>query len=205
MTDKFPPIGAEGYALETFEDGEKGNVFITTPPEHLGEYEVIARGEIRERAHVIIIDGNRGCREGSPEEIKFLRNKTGRFYNADEDVPYPVRMSSRGILHATIIATALGATAIVPAPGAAKKIRVHYFSISNRHAAGVDVAMTYDATASVANLRHRHFLAALGGNVTVNLADASWDGGNNEGLFAWLVAAYAGGVIFNVAYTVEDF
>ena len=125
----------------------------------------------------------------------------GGFQTVAENTPLPITGGSRALTHVSIVATATGNTAIVtPSPG--KKIRVHYFSMSNLHTILADVAMRFDTANSTAatNLKQRHGLAADGGNINANLIDANMEGAVDEVLYAYLAAAYANGVYFNVAY-----
>lgn len=194
MANKFPEIGDEGIMLETVDAGKTGKAFF----KGYGIVEVYAREQLRERSHVLIIDGKRGAREGSPEEIKYRDTTTEEFRNVETDTPFPVTHKHNVITSVSFIIVAAGNTLLV-APGAAgNKIRVHYFSYSNRHAAAADVGMRFTATGAIT---HRFNLAAGGGNVNANLIDAAWEGGANESLFLAAAGAYAGGVLVTVGYT----
>lgn len=201
MSKDFPPIGSDGIALETKAAGEKCQCYF----EGYDIVEVLCREQVREKSHVLIIDGQRGAREGSPEEIKFLVTATGTFFNVTSVNPFPVTMGwpTNRITAPPLIAVAAGTTIIIAAPAANQRIVVHYFSISNAHAVAVDVALTFDAGGAVPNLRHRHTLAPAGGNALANLTDCVYQGGAGQGLFAWLAAPYVGGVVFNIVYSIE--
>ncbi len=200
------PVGLVGISCETIDNKKKGWCWFP-----VGEYdpklrrvswircEVTAIEDIRANRDVIIANDQEGCKEHTPVELSY-QSRAGPYQRVTEDYPLPTTMGSKAITYADpVVCTALNYTTLIEAPGSGYRIRVHYFSISNAHAAAVTVGMRF----GTGNVKHRHTLAATGGNVNANLTDCCWEGGNNEALDAWLLAAYAGGVVFNIGYSVE--
>jgi len=200
------PIGSLGLAQVPIEVDKWGEAFIHYIPYQQdkfppGTYKIHALEDIRAFRDIIIIEANNGAIEHTPQELKYL-NRLDKWQNVDWRCPLPVTMGSRGVPWASpVTATAAGNTPILGTSGVGKVYVIHAFSISNSHAVPVTVGLRFTITGTI---MHRYTLAASGGNIAFNLADAPWESGDNEDLYAWLNAVYAAGVIFNVAYTIED-
>lgn len=203
------PIGSLGLAQVAIAVDKWGETFIHYVPYQQerfppGTYKVHALEDIRANRDVIVVDANNGVIEHTPQELKYL-NRLNQWQNLMWLYPLPVTMGTRPITWAPpLIATAAGTTPIIPAPGTNSRLLVHFVTISNRHPVAVDAAITFDIAGAIANLRLRHSIAPTGGNVPINLTDACLEGAANLMLYAWLAGAAAGGVIFNIGYTVED-
>lgn len=196
-SDETVPIGTLGISMEDIPQGNIGEAYFPSLNKRMRIYAI---EYIRKHRDIIIVGANNSAKEHSPVEISY-ETVTGRWQRVTEQYPLPTTMGTKAILYVTKLVTEAGNTLLVEAPGAGYKIRVHYFSYSNKHTASVDVAMRFGSSG---DLKHRHVLAADGGNVNANLTDCCWEGGENEALYAYLAATYANGVIFNVGYTIEE-
>ena len=198
------PVGSLGICHTAIANNAWGEASIHyIPPQakgqwELGTYQIHALENIRENRDIIIVSANNGAIEHTPQELKYM-TRAEIWQRVDEDHPLPVTAGSRAIIWVRITATAIGNTTLVT-PTTGTKVRVHYFSISNAHAALADVAMRFAAAGA---LVHQFALAAQGGLVNANLTDANWEGAINEVLFAFLTAAYAGGVYYTIGYSLE--
>jgi hypothetical protein len=192
------PIGTKGLAFEDIDVGKTGEAWFTIEGK-LERIEVYAVENIRKFREIQIIAlGNRAI-EATPTELKFEK-VDGTWQRVTETYPLPVSMGRKAITYVTKTCTNSGNTELVAAPGSGYKLRVHYFSYSNAHSSLADVGMRFGDTGDI---KHRHALAAEGGNVNANLTDCNWEGGENEALNAYLAAAYSGGVYITVGYTRE--
>ncbi|GAI07773.1 unnamed protein product, partial [marine sediment metagenome] len=195
---KFPPIGSDGIALETKAAGQKCKCYF----EGFDIVTVLCREQIREKSHVLIIDGQRGAREGSPEEIKFYIVTTDTFLNVSTQNPLPVTMGTKIVTWLpTVVVVAAGLTPLLAPTAANLRIRVHYIEVSNAGAVLADVGLVFGT--DLANVTQQKALAANGGTVNANLTDCNLLGAPGEVLNAWALGAYAGGVYFTIAYTEE--
>ena len=189
-------VGKIGYSLDTIASGQKGFCYFDSI-----RYEVLAGSDIRKWAEVLIITlapQPTVTETLSVFPLSYLL-AGGGFQTVGVNNPLPVTAASKAATTITITGTAIGNTLIVaPSPG--KKIRVHYFSYSNAHAADADVGIRFGASGDI---KHRHYLAASGGNYGANIIDGNCEGAVNETLFAYLTAAYVGGIYFNISYSEE--
>lgn len=190
-------IGQFGYSLEKIDENEHGPCYFDGI-----RYDVKAGADIRRQAEVVLI-----TLTPEPTVVETwgvfplsYGLRAGGFKTVDENYPLPVTTASKAITHVTIEATASGNTEIVT-PSTGKKIRVHWYSISNKHTTLADIGMRFGASGTI---KHKYGLPADGGTGPINLIDANWEGAANEPLYAYLAAAYATGVYFNVGYTEES-
>ena len=159
---------------------------------------VTAMEDVRANRDIIVGNEQGDVKEHTPVELSYEKSEGG-YQRAGEDHPLPVTAGTKPIPYARITATAIGNT-VIATPSIGKKIKVHYYMISNAHAANADVGMRFGTDGDI---KHNCLLAASGGNINANLIDSSWAGAVDEPLYAYLVAAYAGGVYFTVGYTEE--
>ena len=193
------PIGTLGVAMEDIPAGEVGEAYFPTLEKRARVYAVEA---IRKYRDIIIVEANNGAKEHSPVEISY-ETVAGTWQRVTENYPLPVTMGSKAVIWTdTKLITSAGATELIPAPGAGKKIRVHGICFSNKHTTSVDVALSEKTDGT--ELKFRHVLAADGGNVDLNLTDMCWDLSENTALQFYAQAAYSGGVLVSIGYTVED-
>jgi len=199
-------VGMLGWSAEAISNGKWGYCWFPVGPKddrYVGgrawlRARVQAIEDVRESRDVILATEQQGVKEHTPVELSYEK-AVGGFQRVTENFPLPVTMGSRAITYTTVKATAAGNTALVT-PTSGKKVRVHWYSISNKQAAVVDVGMRFGTSGDI---KHRYALAAEGGNVTANLTDAPWEGSVDEVLYAYLTAAYATGVYFTIGYTEE--
>lgn len=199
-------IGLTGVSLEAISQDDWGYCKFPVGPKDERfkggrvwvPVKVVAIEPVRERREVTVYDDQKGIKEATPVELSYELAEGG-YQRAGEDHPLPVTAGSKVVNYVTKEATTSGNTAIV-APSNGKKIRVHYFSISNKHTVLADVGMRFGTSGTIT---HKFGLAAGGGTVTANLLDACWEGAVDETLYAYLAAAYANGVYFTVGYTEE--
>lgn len=194
MSEKIP-IGTGGIALEAIARDTEGDAFF---PALNVRAKIYALEDIRKNMDIIVVAANNRAIEHTPQELKY-ETRAATWQRVTEDFPLPVTAGSRAVTYVTVKATASGNTELV-APTTGKKVRVHWYAISNLHTALADVGMRFG---SAGDIKHRYALAAEGGNVTANLLDACWEGAVDETLYAYLAAAYSGGVYFNIGYTEE--
>lgn len=162
---------------------------------------VRAMEEVRANRDIIVANDQGEIKEHTPVELSYEK-ATGGYQRVGQSYPLPITMGSKAITHYTKLCTAAGNTELIAAPASGQKIRVHYFSYSNKEAATTaDVAMRFTSTG---DLRHRAIIAPAGGNITVNLTDACWEGTDSQPLNAYLSASYTTGIVFNIGYTIED-
>ncbi|MEM1558267.1 MAG: hypothetical protein QXI11_08060 [Thermoproteota archaeon] len=189
------PIGTIGISLEDIRVGHTGEAYF---PSLDVRTRVYAIEYIRKHRDIIIVGANNTAKEHSPVEISY-ETADGIWQRVTENHPFPVSMGRKPVTYVTVKATAAGNTEIVT-PSNGKKIRVHWYSISNKHTTLADVGMRFSPTGPI---KHRYALAPEGGSVSANLTDANWEGGVNETLYAYLAGAYSDGVYFTVGYTEE--
>lgn len=188
-------IGQFGYSLDIISVDKRGPCYFGGV-----RYDVKAGTDIRKWAEVVVI-----TLTPEPTVIEtwgvFPLSYgliAGGFRTVGENTPLPVTAGSKAITHVPITATAAGNTVIVT-PTGGKKIRVHWYSMSNDHNVTATVGMRFGS----GTIMHEYALAADGGNVIANLLDATWEGAVDEPLYAWLSAAYANGVYFNIGCSEE--
>ena len=194
------PVGSLGICNTAIASNKWGDAHIHyIPPQakgqwDLGTYQIHALEDIRENRDIIIVSANNGAIEHTPQELKYM-TRAEIWQRVDEDHALPVTANSKAAIHTVTLCTAAGNTNLIT-PTRGTKISVRWYSLSNRHAATVDVGMRFAA----GNIRQRYALAADGGNVAVNLINVPWEGAVDEPLIANLAAAYAGGIYFNIGY-----
>jgi hypothetical protein len=194
MSEEKISIGTEGIALEAISVGNTGEAYFPTLAKRAKIY---ALEDIRKNMDIVIVAANNGAIEHTPEELKYMK-VDGTWQRVTESYPLPVTMGSKVVTYKTVKATDSGNTELV-VPTSGKKVRVHWYAISNKHTVTVDVGMRFGS----GDIKHRYALAAEGGNVTANLTDSCWEGAADETLYAYLDAAYATGVYFNIGYSLE--
>ena len=189
-------IGQFGYSLDIISLDKRGPCYFDGV-----RYDVKAGTDIRRWAEIVVI-----TLTPEPTVIETwgvfplsYGLVAGGFRTVAENNPLPVTAGSKAISFTTITATASGNTIIVT-PSKGKKIRVHWYSISNDHGITATVGMRFREAGTI---KHQYALAADGGNVIANLLDSNWEGATEEPLYAWLSAAYANGIYFNVGYSEE--
>jgi len=159
---------------------------------------VTALEDVRANRDIIVANEQGDIKEHTPVELSYEKSEGG-YQRVGANYPLPVTAGSKAVIYVSKLCTAIENTELI-AGVSGQNIRVHYFSYSNKHAATVDVAMRF---AGAGDLKHRHVLAGDGGNVNANLIDCCWESEEGEALNAYLAAAYAGGVYFNIGYTLE--
>jgi hypothetical protein len=193
------PIGTLGISLEEIPIGGTGEAYFRELDVRTRVYAV---EQIRKNRDIIIIGANNAAKEHSPVEISYETVEL-TWQRVGEKYPLPVTMGSRAVKWAeSKIITSAGATELIPAPGVGKRLRIHGICFSNKHTLSVDVALSEKTDGS--ELRFRHILAADGGNVDLNLTDMCWDLSENTALQFYAQAAYSGGVLVSIGYTIED-
>jgi len=197
------PIGLLGISEESIPKGKKGWCYFP-----LGKFDpeigrnkwikqkILAIEDIRDKRDVIVADEQGGCKEHTPVELSY-QSRSGPYQRVTEDFPLPITAGIKPLLWKTVTATAAGNTPILT-PVSGKKIRVHWFGLSNKHGADADVGLRFGGDGDII---HRYLLPASGGNVMANLLDACWQGDLDDVLYAYLAAAYATGIIFNIGYS----
>jgi hypothetical protein len=195
MSEEKVEIGTTGIALEHISTGETGEAYFPSLKRRVRVYAV---EEIRKNRDIIIVGANNSAQEHTPTELKY-ETWQQTWERVGEPHPLPVTMGSKAITYKTVKATAAGNTELVT-PSSGKKIRVHWYSLSNKHTITADVGMRFGATGDI---KHRYALAAEGGNIIANITDACWEGGIGETLYAYLEDTYSAGVYFNIGYTEE--
>ncbi|MCD6148471.1 hypothetical protein J7J18_03805 [bacterium] len=196
-----PKIRELGVALEDIPAGESGRAIFRET-----EIEVEAYEYVREYHEIWCIGYSSGglplVTEHTPQELKF-EEADGTPRRVTENYPLPVSMGRKAVTWTeSKLITSAGATELISAPGEGKKIRVHGICFSNKHTTSVDVALSEKTDGT--ELKFRHVLAADGGNVDINLTDMCWDLSENTALQFYAQAAYSGGVLVSIGYTVED-
>jgi hypothetical protein len=206
MTIKYKEVILQprqmGISLEDTEADKIGRALFEKVPGSgvFEEFEVKAIEYVRQNHEVWVVDTENGVTEHTPQEVKY-EDALGVPHRVGEDYPLPVSMGRKAVTYVTKTCTASGNTELVAAPGAGYKLRVHYFSYSNLHTTLADVGMRFGGTGDI---KHRHALAAEGGNVNANLTDCNWEGSENEALNAYLAAGYSTGIYITVGYTTES-
>jgi hypothetical protein len=195
MSEEKVEIGTTGIALEHIDAGKTGEAYIPALKKRVRVYAV---EEIRKNRDIIIVGANNSAQEHTPTELKY-ETWQQTWERVGEAYPLPVTMGSRPVTYITVKATSSGNTKIVEPP-TGMKVRVHWYGYSNAHSSLADVGMRFGEDGEV---KHRYALAAEGGNLTANLTDAPWEEGAGLTLYAYLSAAYSGGVYFTVGYTLE--
>jgi hypothetical protein len=199
MSEEKIPIGTEGIALEAISVDKTGEAYFPT----LGKRaKVYALEDIRKNMDIIIVAGNNEAIEHTPEELKYQKID-GTWQRVTESYPLPVTMGRKAVTWTdSVPVTASGATELVAAPGSGRRLRIHGICLSNKHSVSVDVALSEKTDGT--QLKFRHVLAADGGNVDLNLTDMCWDLSENTALQYYPQAAYSGGVLVSIGYTIED-
>lgn len=200
-------IGMMGFSLEDINKGKRGICVMPLGARDSTKWggrkwvrvKLTAMEEVRANRDIIIADEQSRIKEHTPVELSYERH-TGGYQRVGENYPLPVTAGSRPVTHFSKVVTAQGFTALI-APATPKKIRVHWYSMSNAHAADTSVGLSF--ANDTLKLKERYYLAAQGGAVAPNIIDAPWEGAAAESLYAYLSVACADGVYFNIAYTEE--
>ena len=200
-------IGMMGFSVENISQGKKG--FCRLP---LGERDstkwggrkyvrikLTAMENVRANRDIIVANEQGEIKEHTPVELSYEKH-TGGYQRAGENYPLPTSMGSKAISYYTAICTAAGNTILIT-PTSGKKLRIHFYAISNSHAIAATIGMRFT---DAGDIKHRYTLASSGGNTIANLTDCCWEGAVGQALVAYLSAAYASGVIFTIGYTEED-
>lgn len=199
-------LGMLGWSTEAISQGKWGFCWFPVGPKDEKyahgrvwlRVKVLATEVVREKRDVIVADEQNGVKEHTPVELSYEK-ALGGFQRVTENYPLPVTAGSKAVTHVPLTATAAGNT-LIATPSIGKKIRVHWYSISNDHNVTATVGMRFGSSGTI---KHEYALAADGGNVIANLLDSNWEGAVDESLYAWLSAAYANGVYFNIGYSEE--
>jgi hypothetical protein len=197
-------MGMLGMSIEDIPAGKKG--FVKLPigvrdPTMAGgrkwvKVKVTAMEDVRAFRDVIVGNDQGEIKEHTPVELSYEKIEGG-YQRVGENHPLPVTMG-KGLVWTHLLATAANNTLIVT-PATGKYIRVHFISYGNRHNTLTVVGLLFEGGTAM----HILPMAANGGSTAMNLTDACWDGEIDQPLYAWLNAAYASGIDFNIGYTEE--
>jgi hypothetical protein len=157
---------------------------------------VYAIEPIRIERDVMVYNNQKGCKEHTPVEVNY-ELAAGGYQRVGEDYPFPVTLGSKNITYETVECTAAGNTPLVT-PTSGYTLKIHWYSISNKHAIVADIGMRFGANGTI---KHKYGLAPSGGIIAANILDSCWKGAEDEVLYAYLTAAYANGVYFTIGYT----
>lgn len=206
--DKHAPlkVGMLGLSVDTINQGEWGYVYLPLGPRDATvaggrewvRFKVRALEAIRAERDIIVANAQGDIKEHTPVELSYEKSEGG-FQRVTEDFPLPTTAGSKAITYVTVEATASGNTALVT-PTSGKKVRVHYFSYSNKDGVVADVGMRFGSTGDI---KHRFVLAASGGSMNANLVDANWEGSIGESLYAYLDEAHTDPIYVTVGYSEE--
>lgn len=204
-----PKIGMKGISLQAITQGKRGDVALpvgardsTRDGGRVWEkIKLTAFESVRENQEIVVCNEQGEIKESAGLELSF-RQVSGYYEEIGEETPMPVTNCSKAINHYNQMLTAQGFTELIK-PSEGKKIRVHWYSISNAHGADVRVGMNWDGV-DTTTLKHRYYLAAQGGAVAPNILDAAWEGKKDEILYGYLSVACADGVYFNIGYVEVD-
>lgn len=193
-------IAVKGISLEAISKGKQGYCMLS-----LGKIDetkqggrkwvrkkVTAMEDIRANHEVIVANMQGEVKE--TVELVYEKH-SGELQRVGEKYPLPI---SRKASHTSQLVTADGTELVSAQKG--YKIQVHWYSISNHHNADVAVGLRFNSDGEI---RHRYYLALLGGTVSSNIINSVWESNEGESLVAYLAAAYASGVYFNIGYSYE--
>ena len=189
-------LGMRGISLSNTAQGNFGLGLFLDDKGISFEVEVKAIEYFRDNYEIVVIDEYNGVKEVPSPDTRSVA-ATGIPYAVSDTNPLPVTMSKDGNVrtHTTFDVVADAQVLITPTSG--KKLRVTYLSYSNGHTSDVWAGVRFTLTG---NVKHKHYLVTQGGNVNANLIDNTLEGGVDEALVAYLSAAAAGIVAFNIAY-----